>query len=215
MGAKNGRDKAHTQERILSAATQLFIESGYERTTVSDIAALAKVSRATVFWHFSDKGSVFRESFSRILAPFRESLARSWDDVEPDKRLEEQLAMSERFAEEHGHEIYAFVRWALESPQLSEMIVTTLLDLNQRFAGELTQTVSQLLPADEEPKLLAQSLMLAFDANLLLSIFDQRPRAIEERSASVHALARLINRDAKRGAAQSSRSRSTGSSREP
>ena len=82
MGVKNGRDKADTQERILGAATELFIARGYERTTVSDIAELAGVSRATVFWHFRDKVSVFRESFNRMLAPFRASLARRWDDVE-------------------------------------------------------------------------------------------------------------------------------------
>jgi len=199
MASNSGRDKAVTQERILASATALFVERGYEKTTVLDIAQGAGLSRATVFWHFSDKGSVFREAFSRMLAPFRESLNRSWEEVAPDKRLEEQLALSETFAEEHGHEIVAFVRWALESPQLREMTVTTLLDLNQRFAGALTQTVARLLPEDREPQLLAQALMLAFDANLLLSIFDQRPRAIEERRASVHALAALINRDAARG----------------
>ena len=90
--------KAATQERILVAATELFVSGGYERTTMADIAERAGVSRATVFWHFSEKASLFRESFSRLLAPFRESLEQDFDDVAPRKRLEEQLAMSEQFA---------------------------------------------------------------------------------------------------------------------
>ncbi len=198
MGGSNGRDKADTQQRILVAAIELFIERGYERTRVSDIAELAGVSRATVFWHFSDKASVFRESFTLMLAPFRESLSRRWDDIAPAKRLEEQVAISLSFAEDHGAEIGAFVRWALESPQLRGIVVDSVLDLNHRFAGALTETVSQLIPADRDPKLVAHSLMLAFDASLLLGFFDPRPHIQEQRIAAVHALVAMINRDAVR-----------------
>lgn len=184
--------KAATQERILVAATELFVSGGYERTTMADIAERAGVSRATVFWHFSEKASLFRESFSRLLAPFRESLEQDFDDVAPRKRLEEQLAMSERFARDHRKDIEAFVRWAVESPDLREGVITTLFDLNQRFAGALTLSVAAIVPKDQDPKLIATGLMLAFDANLLLSIFDDRPEAQDERSASVAALANMI-----------------------
>ena len=76
MSTTGGRDKRDTQNRILAAATELFIAGGYERTTVRDVAERAGVSRTTVFWHFSDKASLFRESFSRILEEFRESFSR-------------------------------------------------------------------------------------------------------------------------------------------
>ena len=184
--------KAATQERILVAATELFVSRGYERTTMAEIAEQAGVSRATVFWHFSEKASLFRESFSRLLAPFRESLEQDFDDVAPQKRLEEQIATAEQFARDHSADIAAFVRWAVESPDLREGVMTTLLDLIQRHAGALTHTVAAIAPPGRDPKLLATGLMLAFDANLLLSIFDSRPRSKEERSASVAALASLI-----------------------
>jgi AcrR family transcriptional regulator len=198
LSAARARDKADTQDRILTAATELFIAGGYERTTVRDVAERAQVSRTTVFWHFSDKASLFRESFSRILQPFRESLERSWDDVDAPKRLEEQVALSQRFAEEHGEEIMAFVRWAVESPELSGIVVKTLLDLNHRFAGALTETISMLIPEDREPKLLAHSLMLAFDASLLIGAFDMQPGSQDFRVASVNALVKLITRDSMR-----------------
>jgi AcrR family transcriptional regulator len=184
--------KAATQERILAAATDLFMSRGFERTTMSDIAEHAGVSRATVFWHFSEKAGLFRECFSRLLAPFRESLEKDFADVAPRKRLEEQLAMSQQFANDHRDDITAFVRWAVESPDLREGVITTLFDLNQRFAGALTQIVSEVAPPSRDPKQLATAIMLAFDANLLLSVFDQRPHAAEERSAAILALANLI-----------------------
>ena len=196
MGARSGHDKADTQDKILNAATELFISKGYEGATVSDIADRAGVSRTTVFWHFSDKASLFRESFSRMLEPFRESFMPARGDVGPAKLLEEQIASSQRFTEEHGDEIFAFMRWIVESPQLRQIVVETLLDLNQRFTGALTETVSELLPEDRDPKLVAHALMLAFDATLLINAFDKRPGGQELRMASVNALVALINRDA-------------------
>jgi AcrR family transcriptional regulator len=184
--------KAATQERILAAATSLFIEQGYEQTTVQEVADRAGVSRATVFWHFSEKAALFRESFSRLLQPFRASLERDLSDLEPGKRLEEQIEASDRFAREHSAEIGAFVRWAVESPAFREYVITALFDLNQRFAGAITQTVAELAPRGHDPKLLAGGLNLAFDANLLLSLFDPSPRGIDERGAAVGELTRLI-----------------------
>jgi AcrR family transcriptional regulator len=199
MGTTRSRDKIDTQHRILTAATVLFVERGYERTTVRDVADRAGVSRTTVFWHFSDKVSLFRESFSRMLEPFRESFSRNWDGIDAPKRLEEQIAFSQQFAQEHGEEITAFIRWAVESPELSGVVVETLLDLNHRFAGALTETVSKLIPEDHDPKLVANGLMLAFDASLLLGAFDPQPSAQSARLASVNSLVALINRDASHG----------------
>jgi len=68
--------KFATQERILIAATRLFIQHGYAGTTISAVAQEAEVNRTTVFWHFGDKAGLFRGAFSRVLDPFRESLER-------------------------------------------------------------------------------------------------------------------------------------------
>ncbi len=185
--------KAATQERILVAATGLFMERGYERTTVSDVAERAGCSRATVFWHFSDKGGLFREAFHRLLQPFRESIDRDLSHLAPAERLDAQLDMGARFARDHTEEIAAFVRWAIESPSFRDGVVTALLDLNQRFTGALTQTVAELPRASGDPQQLAMGLMLAFDANLLLSVFEGDPRRFEQRSAAIQALAALVS----------------------
>lgn len=186
--------KAATQERILVAATALFMERGYEKTTVADVAERGGVSRATVFWHFSDKGGLFREAFHRLLAPFRASIDRDLSHLEARERLDAQLAMGARFARDHREEIAAFVRWAIESPTFREAVVTALLDLNQRFAGALTQTVAELREPGGDPQHLAMGLMLAFDANLLLSVFEGDDRRFDQRTEAIHGLAALIAR---------------------
>src|SRR5579864_8543203 len=46
---------------ILEAAASLFLRSGYLGTSVDDIAALAHVSKQTVYTHFADKEQLFAE----------------------------------------------------------------------------------------------------------------------------------------------------------
>jgi TetR/AcrR family transcriptional repressor of mexJK operon len=46
---------------ILEAATTLFLRNGYLGTSVDDIAALAHVSKQTVYTHFADKEQLFGE----------------------------------------------------------------------------------------------------------------------------------------------------------
>jgi AcrR family transcriptional regulator len=190
-GARKG-GKAATQEAILLAATQLFLERGYEGTTVADVAERAGVSRATVFWHFSDKGGLFREAFVRLLTPFRESLQRDFHDLPAAKRLHEQLGSAELFARQHGHELGAFLRWGFESPEHREGLVTALLDLNQRYQGVLIETIAEILGPERDAKALGGALWLAVDANFFLSVFDSSDRGFEQRSAAARALADLI-----------------------
>ena len=186
--------KAATQERILRAATSLFLSRGYEETTMVDVALEAGVSRATVFWHFGDKAGLFREAFIRLLAPFRAALERNLEEVPAEKRLREQIALYSDFVVHHRKAIEGFLRWAISTPDFRAAFVASLMDLHQRYTGVLTQTLSELVPADHDPRELATVLLSLLDGNLLLSFFDSSAGANESRRASVDAFASLIPR---------------------
>ena len=47
------------ENRILDAAADLFIHYGYDKTTVSDIAKSAGVSKGAIYLHFSSKDDLF------------------------------------------------------------------------------------------------------------------------------------------------------------
>ncbi|MFJ8490581.1 TetR/AcrR family transcriptional regulator [Streptomyces sp. NPDC094038] len=53
--SRRDRKKAATRQAIADAALHLFLERGYERVSIRDIADAADVSTATVFKHFSGK----------------------------------------------------------------------------------------------------------------------------------------------------------------
>ena len=57
--------------RLAEAARTLFVEQGFDRTTVADIAARAGLTERTFFRHFTDKREVLvagQETLSRLLA---------------------------------------------------------------------------------------------------------------------------------------------------
>jgi AcrR family transcriptional regulator len=57
--------RRRTQQRILSAATRLFAESGYERTTIRAVAAAAETDPSLVMRYFGSK----EELFARVSVP--------------------------------------------------------------------------------------------------------------------------------------------------
>lgn len=47
-----------TLKSILKCAVELFIENGYENTSLDSIAAKAGVTKGAIYWHFKDKSNI-------------------------------------------------------------------------------------------------------------------------------------------------------------
>lgn len=186
--------KAATQERILVAATELFLSRGYENTTIAQVAEHAQVSRATVFWHFSDKESLFRECFNRICEPFRVSVNRDFSSLPPEKRLHQQVELYQSFVAEHRANVDGFILWAMEHTSFRDWLIRTLLDLHQRFGGALTESIAEIVPSQHDPHAIAMGILTMLDGGVILSHFDQSTRAFEQRQASVRAILGMIPR---------------------
>src|SRR5690554_2827764 len=56
----NGRA---TRARILAEATRFFADTGYEATSVRQIAQAAEIDAATLLYHFGDKAGLFAEVY--------------------------------------------------------------------------------------------------------------------------------------------------------
>ena len=58
MGVRREAKKAKTRDALIRAAFRLFLDRGYEATTIDDITEAAGVSRRTFFRYFSTKEAV-------------------------------------------------------------------------------------------------------------------------------------------------------------
>ena len=87
-------DRRSTRKRaaILEAATRAFLSNGYLGTSMDEIAALARVSKQTVYKHFADKERLFSEivtaTVDEIADPNYDEVLKLKDtgDVERDLR---------------------------------------------------------------------------------------------------------------------------------
>jgi TetR/AcrR family transcriptional regulator, mexJK operon transcriptional repressor len=76
---------------ILEAATTLFLRNGYRGTSMDDVAALAGVSKQTVYKHFADKESLFSEIVSSTVDEVSEPVHREVRKLEDTGDVEADL----------------------------------------------------------------------------------------------------------------------------
>lgn len=75
--------KPPMRDALVAAAFQLFLERGYEATTIDDIVALAGVGRRSFFRYFPSKEDVVFPDHERALTEMTEFLDASADADEP------------------------------------------------------------------------------------------------------------------------------------
>ena len=56
-----------TRDRILAAALDLFIEQGYDKTSLREIAEQVGVTKAALYYHFESKEEILRTLFKPVL----------------------------------------------------------------------------------------------------------------------------------------------------
>lgn len=188
--APQGR-KAVTQGRILEAAIALFAERGYDGASISAIADRAGVSRATVFWHFSDKASLFQEACRSMLVPFVEEFRKSLEHVDARKRVFELFNVYELFVSRYLETIEHFVRWALESSTLRAALQKPLFALHDQFAQDIRSAFLELWGDPGEAAELAAAFIALLDGNLLLDLMEPSEQKRELRKAGLRRLAEL------------------------
>ena len=89
------------RQTIAEAATEAFLSNGYTRTSMDDIARLARVSKQTIYMHFGDKERLLFEIVMAIMNdasdPFDDEihLLGESDDLDTDLRqhARQQLAL--------------------------------------------------------------------------------------------------------------------------
>ena len=73
-------DNPERETRILQAAAQLFAHYGFDKTTVSDIAREAGVSKGAIYLHFASKEELLEALMMRETQHYAESWLRLLED---------------------------------------------------------------------------------------------------------------------------------------
>lgn len=77
------RKRRETRRRLAETGLRLFLENGYEQTTLDAIAEAAGVSRRTVFHYFDQKDDILLAWQSGLAEAIREAILREHPDRPP------------------------------------------------------------------------------------------------------------------------------------
>ena len=72
-----------TRDRILDVALDLFIEQGYDKASLREVAERVGVTKAALYYHFSSKEEILRT----LMQPIVDAAGRDGDDRETARSL--------------------------------------------------------------------------------------------------------------------------------
>ncbi|MFD3700829.1 TetR/AcrR family transcriptional regulator [Streptomyces sp. NPDC058646] len=144
MGLRESK-KQETRQLISDCATRLFIEQGFEQTTIAEIATAARVAKKTVTNYFPRKEDLALDHHEE----FTQGLARSVAERGPDETPLAALSRTFRTALlEHspvvGFTGPAFARMVADSPTLT----ARLRELHDRREDALATALATAVPTD-------------------------------------------------------------------
>jgi TetR/AcrR family transcriptional regulator, acrAB operon repressor len=93
MVRRTKEDAQKTRDDILGAAEVCFHRKGISRTSLSEIATAAGVTRGAIYWHFQDKSALVGALLERVSIPLQplSEATRNPDEPDPLGRLRELL----------------------------------------------------------------------------------------------------------------------------
>jgi TetR/AcrR family acrAB operon transcriptional repressor len=75
MARRTKEEASTTRAQLLDAAEKVFRERGVTRTSLTEVAAAAGLTRGAVYWHFKDKAALFAAMCERATLPLDAMLA--------------------------------------------------------------------------------------------------------------------------------------------
>jgi AcrR family transcriptional regulator len=180
------------QDRILDAAEQLLGRLGYQKMTMDDIAAEARISRRTIYLHFPSKEDVALATIDRIVERLLVRLKQHAAAEAPwDERLRRMLLerVMFRFDSVRGYyhgidEIFRSLRAAYMERRARYFAAEAKV-----FATVLGNAPRARNTSGRKPELLAESLLLATNSLLPSGL---SPRELGERPKVEAQAVRII-----------------------
>ncbi|MEU6577041.1 TetR/AcrR family transcriptional regulator [Streptomyces sp. NPDC046805] len=94
-GTKQQR-RGNTRQRIQDVALELFVEQGYEKTSLREIAEHLGVTKAALYYHFKTKEEIIVSLFEDLTRPVEELI--EWGKQQPDT-LETKQEIVRRYSQ--------------------------------------------------------------------------------------------------------------------
>nr|WP_067292872.1 TetR family transcriptional regulator [Marinobacterium profundum] len=95
MARRTKEEALETRNSLMAAALEQFCEKGIARTTLSDIATAAGVTRGAFYWHFKNKAELFEALWAQLRNPLDElaDISENPQEPQPLEKLRELIVL--------------------------------------------------------------------------------------------------------------------------
>lgn len=154
------RKKQRTRDSLIRAAHELFIEQGYEATTVDEVVAAVDVSQRTFFRYFSSKEEVAFALQTLVSERYLEAVRRRPPGGSPVEVLRSTLdetweSIGEAIEEILPLQLHMQMWQIIETtPALVAVHLRHAMEMDERLAAEIARREGLDLEADPRPRVL-------------------------------------------------------------
>lgn len=115
------KDQAGVKERIISTASRLFYEQGYQATGINQIIEEAEIAKASLYQHFSSKENLLNEYLQDSRQTWREDLMLYTGEMQAGlEKLEGLFNYRLQLMQKRNFKGCTFCRVSYELPNLAE-----------------------------------------------------------------------------------------------
>lgn len=176
-----------TKERIIRTALRIFLEKGYERTSMRAISTEAGVTKGGIYHYFESKEDLFREALSFITAQMEKWSTTRFKSVRTAEDLVRALfgsikSMREAFAgivsEDDGQHPYSFLEVLINAARRDEGVrqeMETIYSQTRENMKTLFLEAQKTgeIRSDIDCDVLALEINALMEGILLLSVLDK------------------------------------------
>lgn len=153
-----------TRDQILEAARALFVEQGFETTSIEQVAVRAGVAKASIFAHFGDKTNLLAalgvERIQALLQESREYAANHSGEVSAESLMAIFEPWLQYFGEDPGFARLYLSQSGLTGGTWTERFLAICRELETVVADLLSKTLAASTP--EQSLLLSRGLQALF-----------------------------------------------------
>jgi AcrR family transcriptional regulator len=137
------RERQEMRELIVREATQVFLEGGYEKTSLRSLAERIEYSPATIYLYFKDKDELFYAMHERAFDKFYATLSVAQPIANPWERLAKMADLYIEFAAQNPE--FYHLMLVMEHPVLDNSDEPVNWDCGFRTFNLLKSTIEECI----------------------------------------------------------------------
>lgn len=143
-------DQENTRERIKAAATEVFVERGYDGARMQEIADRAGANKAMIYYYWASKEALFAAILGENMGHLFKMLGATFEDdlLDAETVITRLVHTHLHFLQEHAHLPRLLVREMHSgNPVVEKLIRRNMGKLAQGYIGKFGERMKHLMEA--------------------------------------------------------------------